>query len=196
MLQQNFDMELSDDLIYERVEKLLQPLVLSIENYKNIRDKLLDAMDRGLKVDTRESSSVKMYPSFVTRFPTGKEKGQYLALDLGGTNYRVILVTLGESEHPKIDERTYAIPKEKMLSTAKDLFGYIAQTLQNFLRRYNLENKSLPLGFTFSFPCEQHALDQSILVRWTKGFNVQDAVNADVCKLLQEATNELVCLND
>ncbi|KAM3172992.1 hypothetical protein ACTXT7_013411 [Hymenolepis weldensis] len=184
-------MDLTNDDIYERVEKLLQPLVLTNENYANIRDKLLEAMVRGLALETRESSSVKMYPSFVTKFPTGKEKGQFLALDLGGTNYRVLLVTLAEGEHPKINERTYAIPKEKMLGTSQELFGYIAATLQNFLMRHSLENTPLPLGFTFSFPCEQHALDQSILVRWTKGFNVQDAVKADVCKLLQDATNEL-----
>lgn len=187
-------MDLTNDDIYERVEKLLQPLILTNENYANIRDKMLEAMVRGLALETRESSSIKMYPSFVTKFPTGKEKGQFLALDLGGTNYRVLLVTLADGEHPKINERTYAIPKEKMLGTSQELFGYIAATLENFLKRHSLESTPLPLGFTFSFPCEQHALDQSILVRWTKGFNVQDAVNADVCKLLQDATNELVRL--
>ncbi|KAM7539863.1 hypothetical protein Aperf_G00000042332 [Anoplocephala perfoliata] len=185
-------MDLSDDAIYESVEKLLQPLILSKEDYENVRGKILDAMNRGLQLKSRDSSSIKMYPSFVTRLPTGKEKGQFLALDLGGTNYRVILVTLsGEGERPKIDERTYAIPVEKMHGTSKDLFGYIASTLQHFLRRYGLEDKSLPLGFTFSFPCEQQALNQSILVRWTKGFNVPDAVSADICKLLQDATDSL-----
>nr|CDS34383.1 hexokinase type 2 [Hymenolepis microstoma] len=184
-------MDLSDEEIYKTVENLLQPLFLSKEDYASIMDRMLDAMTRGLNLKTRESSSIKMYPSFVTRFPTGKEKGQFLALDLGGTNYRVLLVTLTGGGHPKIDERTYAIPKEKMVGTSQDLFGYIASTLQNFLNRYNLVNTSLPLGFTFSFPCEQHALNQSILVRWTKGFNVHDAVNADVCKLLQDATDAL-----
>ncbi|VDO07559.1 unnamed protein product [Rodentolepis nana] len=184
-------MDLTDDEIYKTVVNILQPLVLSNEDYASIMNRMLDAMVRGLNLKTRESSSIKMYPSFVTRFPTGKEKGQFLALDLGGTNYRVLLVTLAGGVHPKIDERTYAIPKEKMVGTGQDLFGYIASTLQNFLKRYNLVDTPLPLGFTFSFPCEQHALDKSILVRWTKGFNVHDAVNADVCKLLQDATDGL-----
>ncbi|VDK32514.1 unnamed protein product [Taenia asiatica] len=185
-------MEFSDNEVYDEVQKILEPLNLKIEDYANIRDRIIDAMVRGLKLKTRESSSIKMFPSFVTRFPSGEEKGQFLALDLGGTNYRVLLVTLaGDGQHPKIDERTYAIPQKTMLGTSKELFGYIASTLQNFLKRYGLENQSLPLGFTFSFPCEQHALDKSILVRWTKGFNVKDAVHSDVAKLLQTATDEI-----
>ena len=39
-------------------------------------------------------SSLKMLPSFVTRRCNGKETGRYIALDLGGTNFRAVLVTL------------------------------------------------------------------------------------------------------
>jgi hexokinase len=35
-----------------------------------------------------------MLPTFVIGFPTGKEKGAYLAVDLGGTNLRVCHVEL------------------------------------------------------------------------------------------------------
>lgn len=43
-------------------------------------------------------------------------------MDLGGTNYRVLLVTLaGDGQHPKIDERTYAIPQKNMLGTSKEV---------------------------------------------------------------------------
>ncbi|VDD84178.1 unnamed protein product [Mesocestoides corti] len=185
-------MDMSDEAIFERVQEILQPLCLDQDAYKAIMMKILDAMIRGLNLETRPISSIKMFPSFVTRFPTGKETGQVLALDLGGTNYRVLLVTLsGDGRHPKIDERTYAIPSQYMLGSSKDLFGYIASTLQNFLKRYGLEDKSLPLGFTFSFPCEQKCLNKSLLVRWTKGFNVTDAIGADVAQLLQEATDHI-----
>ncbi|KAL5112824.1 Hexokinase [Taenia crassiceps] len=123
-------MELSDDEIYAEVQKILEPMNLKIEDYEKIRDKIIDAME---------------------------QKGQFLALDLGGTNYRVLLVTLaGGCQHPKIDERTYAIPQKNMLGTSKE-----------------------------------HALNKSILVRWTKGFNVKDAVHSDVAELLQRATDEI-----
>ncbi len=42
------------------------------------------------------------------------EKGRYLAIDLGGANFRVILVTLGPEKKFKIDTRIYAFPEEKM----------------------------------------------------------------------------------
>ncbi|MDD3260231.1 MAG: hypothetical protein PHN97_12370, partial [Smithellaceae bacterium] len=49
-----------------------------------------EEMRRGLDGQT---SSLRMLPSYVGR-PTGTEKGQFLALDLGGTNLRVLAVRL------------------------------------------------------------------------------------------------------
>ena len=47
--------------------------------------------------------------------------------------------------------------------------------------------KTVPLGFTFSFPVEQSAIDSGKLLTWTKGFSVKNVVGHDVVKLLQEA---------
>ena len=62
----------SDDVIYDDVCKILQPLDLGIEDYKTIRDRVLKAILLGLQLGTRDSSSIKMFPTFVTRLPTGK----------------------------------------------------------------------------------------------------------------------------
>ena len=43
---------------------------------------------------TNPTANIKCYVTYVTRLPTGKEEGQFLALDLGGTNFRVILAEL------------------------------------------------------------------------------------------------------
>lgn len=43
------------------------------------------------------------------------------------------------------------------------------------------------LGFTFSFPVAQAALDSGKLLTWTKGFKVKHVVGEDVVKLLQDA---------
>jgi len=45
----------------------------------------------------------------------------------------------------------------------------------------------VPLGFTFSFPVDQTAIDSGKLLTWTKGFNVKNVVGHDVVKLLQDA---------
>lgn len=48
-------------------------------------------LERGLAVKGNE---VPMIPTFVFGWPTGQEKGAYLAVDLGGTNLRVCHVEL------------------------------------------------------------------------------------------------------
>ena len=40
------------------------------------------------------------------------------------------------------------------------------------------------LGLTFSYPVYPNTINPGILLRWTKGFNIPDAVGHDVCKLL------------
>ena len=45
-------------------------------------------MNRGLGKDTNPSANVKSFVTYVHELPTGRENGQFLALDLGGTNFR------------------------------------------------------------------------------------------------------------
>lgn len=44
----------------------------------------------------------------------------------------------------------------------------------------------MPLGFTFSYPCSQDAIDHGVLQRWTKGFDVKDTEGVDVVPILNE----------
>ncbi|KAJ8380235.1 hypothetical protein SKAU_G00010130 [Synaphobranchus kaupii] len=57
-----------------------------------------------------------------------------------------------------------------MRGCGSNLFDHIADCLANFLEKMGIKDKKLPLGFTFSFPCQQTKLDESVLVTWTKGF--------------------------
>lgn len=40
------------------------------------------------------------------------------------------------------------------------LFDHIAACLSEFLDSQNLKGQTLPMGFTFSFPCEQKEIDK------------------------------------
>ena len=51
-------------------------------------------MDKGLNKETNPSAKIKMIPSYVTALPDGTERGNFLALDLGGTNFRVLHVNI------------------------------------------------------------------------------------------------------
>ena len=51
------------------------------------------------------------------------ERGNFLALDLGGTNFRILLVNLDEDkDHPiKIDQQSYFVPNSLMTGSGTDV---------------------------------------------------------------------------
>ena len=102
-------------------------------------------------------------------FPDGSENGQFLALDLGGTNFRVIKLQLEKGKI--VDEiiEYYQVEEPLRLGPGPNLFKFLAECIKDFLQKNNLSHeKALPLGFTFSFPMTQKALDIGLLVNWTK----------------------------
>uniref|UniRef100_A0AAQ6IJX0 Phosphotransferase n=1 Tax=Anabas testudineus TaxID=64144 RepID=A0AAQ6IJX0_ANATE len=176
----------------KRVQKHLERFHLSLEKLQEVSARLEEDMIRGLGKHTHHRAPVKMLPSFVRATPDGTEKGDFLALDLGGTNFRVLHVRVLEEEQKmlKMDSQICTIPQEIMLGTGEQLFSHIASCLGDFLECQNLKEQILPLGFTFSFPCEQKEIDKSFLIRWTKGFNCSGVEGKDVVKLLREAIHK------
>ncbi|KIH91505.1 hexokinase [Sporothrix brasiliensis 5110] len=170
-------------------------------------DKLLIVVflvDEGLE---KSGTSMSQIPTYVTAVPNGTEKGLYLAVDLGGTNLRVCSVRLNGDNSFSLTYSKAAVPKELMVAkTAKELFRFIAQHIDSFIKEHHYdhyehhvrrrETMSNPegyrdehifrLGFTFSFPVEQVGINKGFLIRWTKGFDIPDAIGKDVCALLQE----------
>lgn len=61
------------------------------------------------------------------------ERGKFLALDLGGTNFRVLIINLGEN-HFDMQSKIYAIPNHIMTGTGVALFDHIAECLANFMK--------------------------------------------------------------
>lgn len=78
---------------------------------------MLKDMEKGLSDEGAASSSMKMLPSYVTALPNGSEKGNFLALDLGGTNFRVLLIKLLGNHKSDMKSKIYAIPAEIMTGT-------------------------------------------------------------------------------
>lgn len=63
----------------------------------------------------------------------------------------------------------------------QDLFDYIAKALAKFVATEDEGLRVSPtrqreLGFTFSFPVRQVSVASGNLIKWTKGFSVEDAV--------------------
>jgi hexokinase len=129
-----------------------------------------------------------------------------MAVDLGGTNFRVCSIQLHGNTTFSLTQSKTKIPKELMVAkTAKELFSFLAKQIEGFLKEHHndhyegyirrhktksegsepREEEIFSLGFTFSFPVNQIGINRGLLMRWTKGFDIQDAVGKDVCALLQ-----------
>ncbi|KAL8638333.1 MAG: hypothetical protein Q9228_004510 [Teloschistes exilis] len=163
-------------------------------------------MDEGLQ---ENGKSLHQIPTYVTAVPNGTEKGVYLAVDLGGTNFRVCSITLNGDTTFSLTQSKVAIPRELMLAkTSQELFSFLAKQIESFLKTHHndhfeehherrkageamTEAHFFQLGFTFSFPVHQIGLNRGHLIRWTKGFDIKDTIGKDVCALLQSEIDAL-----
>jgi hexokinase len=142
---------------------------------------------KGLRKAWQSTSEVKCFVTYVQNLPTGNERGKFFALDLGGTNFRVLLIHLKGEHDYEFQSKIFAIPQQLMIGSGSDLFDHIANCLAEFAKEMNVHNEVLPLGFTFSFPCQQVGLTKGLLIKWTKGFNCEGVVNANVVELLNDS---------
>jgi hexokinase len=95
--------------------------------------------------------------------------------------------------------------------TSKELFSFLAKQIELFLKTHHedhfhahlrrrqtsgtesgfREEDNFQLGFTFSFPVQQVGINKGTLIRWTKGFDIQETIGKDVCELLQAEIDAL-----
>ncbi|KAL8466021.1 hypothetical protein ACS0TY_035220 [Phlomoides rotata] len=159
---------------------------------KQLADALVVEMHAGLA--SEDGSSLKMLISFVDNLPTGDEKGVCYALDLGGTNFHMLRVELGGDEAGNIHQgfAKASIPPALMCGNSDELFDYIAEKLASFIAEEDQSffppaDRQRELGFTFSFPVMQTSINSGNIIRWTKGFSIDDAVGKDVVSELTKA---------
>lgn len=209
------------------IDKALSSLdtdfTVSKDSLSNIVNHFVAQLRQGL---AQENQTLKCLPSFVTKRPTGNETGTYIALDLGGTNFRICEVTLEAHGTSRIRTKKFVVSDDlKTTANGEKLFDFFAECVLLALKEWggyddlltvntdaNTSNKKkepkspsrkrgasentpatrqLKLGFTFSFPCQQLALNKGTLIHWTKGFSAGNVEGADVVKLLQDALARL-----
>uniref|UniRef100_A0A674F652 hexokinase n=1 Tax=Salmo trutta TaxID=8032 RepID=A0A674F652_SALTR len=171
-----------------QIAQTLAEFRLSKAQLLEVKKRMRTEIENGLGKKTHDSATVKMLPTYVRSTPDGTENGDFLALDLGGTNFRVLLVKIrsGKRRTVEMHNKIYAIPIEVMQGMGEELFDHIVYCISDFLDYMGMKSARLPLGFTFSFPCHQKSLDAGILVNWTKGFKCTDCEGEDVVELLRE----------
>ena len=136
-------------------------------------------------------SSLRMLKSYVG-LPDGNETGEYLALDFGGTNVRVLRIRLeGNGKFEVLKKVAKPLKVAGVYdfigegSTAEQMFDFIAGLVDEAVDG-NHETKYF-LGHTFSFPSEQSDLYNAKLIIWTKEFATAGVEGKVVNDLLKEA---------
>lgn len=119
--------------------------------------------------------------------------GYYLGMDMGGSNFRISVIhafkNVKETKCEIKDTMRWKIPE-----TAKNetIFKWTAQRMREALKVFTNTNNlvkigdCLLVGFTFSFPVQQSALNEGILLQWNKSFNAPSLVGKDIASVLQE----------
>ncbi|CCD13109.1 unnamed protein product [Trypanosoma congolense IL3000] len=165
---------------------LVNQFTLSVQSMRLIMSYLLHEMVEGL--EGREST-LRMLPSYVYKADPRRATGVFYALDLGGTNFRVLRVQCKKGKVVDSMTSAYKIPDYALRGNATDLFDFIASNVKKTMKERAPEdlNRKVPLGFTFSFPTEQTKVNSGVLIRWTKGFTTKGVEGKDVIELLQTA---------
>lgn len=152
---------------------------------EEIAKRLTGCFVEGLSKE-KHNSSVKMFITYVHALPDGSEVGEYLALDLGGSNFRVLKIIIKEDGSIEQKVAKERLTKDKITTTQEVLFDHVADCVAEFIAEHGIK-ETLPLGYTFSFPVDQKSLTSGFLVRWTKDFDADGAVGKDVVQLLADA---------
>jgi hexokinase len=165
--------------------RLERTLTISPAKMHEIVKHFVKEMQRGLAA---EGQTLKMIPSYVIRRATGNETGVYLALDLGGSNFRVCEVFLDGRGQVRMKQKKYVVSDTLKTGEGEALFDFFASSIKEFYEENGIQKDSFRrLGFTFSFPCSQTSIDKGYLIQWTKGFTAKGVEGKDIAKMLQEA---------
>ncbi|KAI7902280.1 uncharacterized protein BX663DRAFT_512346 [Cokeromyces recurvatus] len=145
----------------------------------------LDIMNRS----TKNSSELKMIPSYVTGYPTGNEKGTYLALEISGVDIYVCQVKLkGEGGKLAINQYQYKIPDDLTAGDdIGDLIDYVADCVGDFQKRVGAHKEIVySMAISIGFAVLQTGLDKGKIIALEHGFDFPNVIGCDVVDLFDQ----------
>ncbi|KAL1301870.1 hypothetical protein AAFC00_006052 [Neodothiora populina] len=172
-----------------------------------LHDKSLHAISRQLQKEFQDklrASNVCMLPSFNHTLPTGKETGTILALDVGGSTFRLALVELtgrqplqgectGDGDMEIKQMKSFPIDESVRSLQGRLFFDWMACRVEEVLEadQHRADSKAegaLPMALAWSFPIEQTSSKTGSLMPMGKGFLATKGVEGqDICELFTSA---------
>jgi hexokinase len=173
-------------------DSILDEFTLESDELREIAADFRYDLRQGLK--DPKLSSLKMLKSYVG-LPTRQEKGEYLALDFGGTNVRVLRIRLeGDGKFTVLKKvaKPLVVPGSYNYinkdSSAEQMFGFIAGLVDEAVEGDH--TTKFYLGHTFSFPSYQTDIYNAKLLVWTKEFATPGVEGKVVNDLLKAALHK------
>ncbi|KAK1138986.1 N-acetylglucosamine kinase 1 [Aspergillus melleus] len=122
-----------------------------------------------------QSSPMCMLPSYNHALPSGQEQGTFLALDVGGSTFRVALVELhGKGDMHIVKVSSSYIDNDVKLLEGTLFFDWMAEKIEAMLSEvganYGREAVPLSMGLSWSFPIEQTSNSSGLVIHMGKGF--------------------------
>lgn len=142
--------------------------------------------------DMNEKSMLKMLNTYIDPDPEKVLEGEYLTIDLGGSNMRICKFKINGSnaiadkviKFPLVTKfRDYTTKKY----TLRDLFVIALKKMKPFLDKDKLYN----LGVTVSFGLKSKSKDEAVILELSKGFELSETLGEDIYKLLTSAIEEV-----
>jgi len=157
---------------------------LSTQQLKEIAEALQREVEKGLE---HPNSQIQCLPTYISP-KAPQENDKAVVLDLGGTNYRVATVDFSKKKatiHPENGWKKDLSVIKNPGFTQEDLFKELADPIMEIKRE-----DEMPIGYCFSYPAESMTDGDGILLRWTKGVDIDEMIGKPVGKPLLDYLNK------
>ena len=108
------DLNLQDKIKESQVKEAVKGFILDDNTIDKLKTTFETQLELGLK-DSLNISCLQMENTYVPEMTNGQEQGSYLALDLGGTNFRVMLLDMSKGKIVKEVVEYYTVQEATRL---------------------------------------------------------------------------------
>jgi len=148
----------------------------------------VDEMKKGL---AGEESSLLMIPTYIGMDRELPVNEPVIAIDAGGTNFRVAVIHFDESKKLVVEDlKMYPMPGTQGEISKEDFFDTMASYVQPVM------NKSNKISFCFSYPVEIMPNRDGRLIKFSKEVKAKDVEGELIGKNLLDALKKRGCNED
>ncbi len=175
--------------IIEQTNELLREISMHPEltDIAAATELFISEMEKGLR---SEATSIPMIPTYISADGTPPDNVPVIAVDAGGTNLRVGLVTFidGKPEISRIEK--FPMPGSLFQISSDEFFRQLAEKILPFT------DFSDRIGFCFSYPAEIFSDRDGRIIHLTKEVSVTDSEGRVIGQELKTKLRELGVLKD